>query len=81
MSVIYVLVPIAILIAAGFVVAFVLTVRSGQLDDLDTPSVRMLFEDDESNAKQGKGELREGGSGEGGLGEGGRGEKGDDGCC
>ena len=42
MSVLYVLMPLAILIVAGFVVAFVWAVRSGQLDDTDTPPLRVL---------------------------------------
>lgn len=48
MSVIYVLLPLASLLAAGAVIAFVLAVRRGQMDDLDTPPHRMLHDDDDS---------------------------------
>ena len=45
MSVLYVVVPLALLAAAGWVAAFAWAVRGGQMDDLDTPSVRMLHDD------------------------------------
>jgi cbb3-type cytochrome oxidase maturation protein len=44
MSVLYVLIIISILLASGFLGAFIWSVRSGQFDDDYTPSVRMLFE-------------------------------------
>ena len=46
MSIIYVLLTISIVVALGFFVAFVVSVRNGQFDDTYTPSVRMLFEDE-----------------------------------
>ncbi len=46
MSVIYVLLAISITVAIVFFVAFILSVKSGQYDDVYTPSVRMLFEDE-----------------------------------
>ena len=52
MSVIYVALPIALVVALIAVIAFVVQVRSGQFDDLDTPPRRMLFDDVESKAKQ-----------------------------
>ena len=45
MTVLYFIVPLALLIATGAVAAFVWTVRSGQLDDVDTPPRRMLLDD------------------------------------
>ncbi|MEP6781760.1 MAG: cbb3-type cytochrome oxidase assembly protein CcoS [Gemmatimonadaceae bacterium] len=45
MSVIYIVLPLAILIVAGAVGAFVWSARSGQMDDLETPAVRMLNDD------------------------------------
>jgi cbb3-type cytochrome oxidase maturation protein len=42
MSVIFLVLPLAILIVGAAVVAFVWSARSGQLDDLETPAVRML---------------------------------------
>ena len=46
MSVIIVLIAASILIAGGFLAAFLWSVRDGQYDDDYTPSVRMLFDDD-----------------------------------
>lgn len=46
MSVIFVLVPLAMVMAGVAVGAFLWSVRNGQLDDLDTPQHRMLFDDD-----------------------------------
>ena len=46
MTVLYVLVPMALLLAAGAVVAFLWAARDGQLDDLETPPLRMLHDDD-----------------------------------
>jgi cbb3-type cytochrome oxidase maturation protein len=50
MNVLFVIMPLALLGAAGAVLAFAWTVRSGQLDDLDTPPCRVLFDDDEFRA-------------------------------
>jgi len=46
MSVIYVVLPLALVFALVAVVVFVLQVRSGQLDDLDSPALRILHDDD-----------------------------------
>jgi len=46
MTVLYLILPLALLFAAGAVAAFAWTVRSGQLDDVDTPPRRILFEDE-----------------------------------
>ena len=45
MSVIFVLVFIAIVMAGAFLVAFIWAVKSGQYEDTYTPSVRILFDD------------------------------------
>lgn len=50
MSVIYFLIAIGILVAGGFLVAFIWSVRSGQYDDDYTPSVRMLFDNYKSDS-------------------------------
>ena len=47
MSVIYIVLPLAILFAAAAVGVFIVAVRRGQFDDLDTPAVRMLLDDEE----------------------------------
>jgi cbb3-type cytochrome oxidase maturation protein len=45
MSVLFVAVPAALAFAISAVVAFLWASRSGQLDDLDTPPLRMLHDD------------------------------------
>ncbi|MEP6619583.1 MAG: cbb3-type cytochrome oxidase assembly protein CcoS [bacterium] len=45
MSVIYVVLPLALVIVTAAVIAFIWSARSGQFDDLDTPAVRMLHDD------------------------------------
>jgi cbb3-type cytochrome oxidase maturation protein len=46
MSVLYLVIPIALVLAGTGLAAFLWAVRRGQFDDLDTPAVRMLFDDD-----------------------------------
>jgi len=50
MSVIAVLILFSILVAGSFLAAFIWAVKSGQYDDKYTPSVRMLFDDNEHPA-------------------------------
>lgn len=45
MSVFIILIAASILVAGGFLAAFLWSVRDGQYDDDYTPSVRMLFDD------------------------------------
>ena len=46
METIFVLLPLALLIAAIAVGLFIWAARTGQFDDLDTPAVRILFDDE-----------------------------------
>ncbi len=46
MSVIYIVLPLAFVIAGAGVWAFVRAARGGQFDDLDTPAVRVVTDDD-----------------------------------
>ena len=46
MIVLYLILPLALLLAGVAVAAFAWTVRSGQLDDVDTPPRRILFDDE-----------------------------------
>ncbi|TQI69286.1 cbb3-type cytochrome oxidase maturation protein [Gramella sp. Hel_I_59] len=46
MSIIYMLLAISVVVAIIFFVAFIVSVRKGQYDDVYTPSVRMLFDDE-----------------------------------
>jgi len=45
MSVIFILISASLIVAVGFLIAFIWSVKSGQYDDDYTPSVRILFED------------------------------------
>ncbi len=47
MSILYLLIPLALLLLGGAVWAFFWAVSSGQFDDLDTPAVRIIMDDDE----------------------------------
>jgi cbb3-type cytochrome oxidase maturation protein len=46
MTTLYIVLPLALVIAGAAVAAFIWVVRSGQLDDVDTPPRRILFDDD-----------------------------------
>lgn len=46
MSVLFIAVPAALAFAVSAVVAFLWASRSGQLDDLETPPLRMLHDDE-----------------------------------
>jgi cbb3-type cytochrome oxidase maturation protein len=45
MSVLYLVLPLALVIVGAAVLAFVWSARSGQYDDLETPAVRVLHDD------------------------------------
>lgn len=45
MSVLFLLVPLAILLVAIFVGAYVWSTRTGQFDDLTTPAMRVVHDD------------------------------------
>ena len=47
MSVLILLITVSLIVALGFLAAFIWSVRNGQYDDDYTPSVRMLFDDKE----------------------------------
>ena len=46
MNIIFMLIAASLVIAILFFILFVKSVKSGQYDDVYTPSVRMLFEDE-----------------------------------
>jgi len=58
METIFVLLPLALLIAVIAVGFFIWAARTGQFDDLETPAVRILFDDDETSANDAKAETR-----------------------
>jgi cbb3-type cytochrome oxidase maturation protein len=47
MSVVYLVLPLALVIVLVAVWAFVWAARRGQFDDLETPALRMLHDDDD----------------------------------
>ena len=49
MSVLFISLPVALVLAIVAVVAFVRAVRTGQFEDLDTPPIRVLFDDAEAS--------------------------------
>ncbi len=46
MSALFLVIPIALIVSAAAVIAFSWSVSKGQLDDLQTPALRMLEEDE-----------------------------------
>lgn len=46
MSVIFIVFPLALIVAACAVAAFAWAARDGQFDDLDSPAIRVLQDDD-----------------------------------
>lgn len=53
MSVIFIVLPLALVIVAGAVAAYVWAARRGQFDDLDTPALRVLHDDDQPASQPG----------------------------
>ena len=53
MSVIFVVLPLALVIVGAAVWAYVWAARKGQWDDMDTPAVRMLRDDEDRVKRQG----------------------------
>lgn len=52
MDIVFILVPLTLLLALLALGAYFWAVKSGQFDDLETPSLRVLFDDeDKSSAK------------------------------
>ena len=45
MSIVYIVLPLALLIVSCAVVAFLWAARHGQFDDLETPALRMLHDE------------------------------------
>jgi cbb3-type cytochrome oxidase maturation protein len=46
MGVIILLIIVSVFVAGGFLIAFLWSVSTGQMDDAYTPSVRILFDDE-----------------------------------
>ena len=54
MSVIVVLIGASLLVATGFLIAYLWAVKNGQYDDKFTPSVRILFEEEKKSENRNK---------------------------
>lgn len=52
MSALYLLIVASLLVALGFLAAFIWSVRKGHYDDDYTPSVRILLDDPETPNRQ-----------------------------
>jgi cbb3-type cytochrome oxidase maturation protein len=52
METVFILIPLALLIAGIALALFIWAVASGQYDDLETPAVRILFDEDELPRRQ-----------------------------
>lgn len=46
MNILYLIIPISLLLGGGFLAAFAWSVQNGQNDDLETPALRILEDDD-----------------------------------
>jgi cbb3-type cytochrome oxidase maturation protein len=51
MSALFLLIGISLVVATGFLIAFIWSVRKGQYEDEYTPSVRMLLDDEPAKEK------------------------------
>lgn len=48
MSIVFLLVPIAVALAGGFLIAFIRESSRGEFEDLETPAHRMLIDEEEN---------------------------------
>ncbi len=53
MDVLFIVVPLALVFVALMVLAFVWATKGGQFDDLQTPAVRMLADEEDNPRKEG----------------------------
>lgn len=54
MSALFVLIIVSLIVASGFLVAFIWSVKNGQYEDSFTPAIRMLFENKDKDIKKRK---------------------------
>jgi len=54
----YILLPVALLLAGAALLVFIWAARAGQFDDLETPALRILHEDAEVSAPADRSEAR-----------------------
>ena len=46
MNILYLMIPISLFLGIGFLAFFIWSVRSGQMDDVETPAHRILADDE-----------------------------------
>jgi cbb3-type cytochrome oxidase maturation protein len=51
MEIVFLLLPLALLVVGVAVAGFFWAVKKGQYDDLQTPAIRVLFDEQEQNKK------------------------------
>jgi cbb3-type cytochrome oxidase maturation protein len=51
MSALFVVLPVVLIVVFGAVIAYAWAVKHGQFDDLDTPALRMLHDDDDAKPR------------------------------
>ena len=49
MEIMYLMIGLSLIMAIGFVIAFVWSIKTGQQEDLITPAMRILQEDQKTN--------------------------------
>lgn len=59
MIIIVLLISISLIIAVGFLISFLWSLKKGQYDDLYSPSVRMLFENKPPRSKEKKAQKKQ----------------------
>jgi cbb3-type cytochrome oxidase maturation protein len=52
MSALFLLIGISLILAIGFLIAFIWSVKKGQYEDEYTPSIRILLEDQQTEEEQ-----------------------------
>jgi cbb3-type cytochrome oxidase maturation protein len=52
MEIIYLLLPVSIFLSIVALIAYCWSAKNGQFDDLDTPAVRVLFDEDAPPTRQ-----------------------------
>jgi cbb3-type cytochrome oxidase maturation protein len=52
MNIIFLILPLTLVLCVVAIVAFVWATRSGQFDDLETPAIRVLHDEDATASRQ-----------------------------
>ncbi len=54
MNVLYLTIPMTFVISGGFLACFIWAMKSGQMDDVDTPAFRILNDDKQGETNERK---------------------------